>query len=89
MKRLDEYITRLPETKHSARRSTESKYILSLVSSIRLVEVGDLIQLREDGQWGALEEFLDRLAADLSGLSASLTSSYFNHSIPAQQLKKV
>ena len=89
LKRLDEYIKRLPETRNSARRSTESKFILSLVSSIRLVEIGDLIQLGEDGKWGALEEFLDRLAADLRGLSSALTSSYFNHSIPAQQLKHV
>ena len=89
LKRLDEYITRLPETKNSARRSTESKFILSLVSSIRLVEIGDLIQLQEDGKWGALAAFLDRLAEDLRGLSATITSSYFTHSIPAQQLKRV
>jgi len=89
LKRLDEYIARLPETKNSARRSTESKYIMSLISSIRLVEIGDLIELREDGQWTGLDEFLNKLAADLRGLSSALTSSYFNHSIPAQQLKHV
>jgi uncharacterized circularly permuted ATP-grasp superfamily protein/uncharacterized alpha-E superfamily protein len=89
LKRLDEYITRLPETKHAARRSTESKYILRMVSSIRLIEIGDLIQLREDGKWGGLEEFLDRLAVGLRGLSGALASSYFTHSAPAQQLKQV
>ncbi len=89
LKRLDEYITRLPQAKNAALRTAESKFILSMVSSIRLVEINDLIQLKEDGTWGSLEAFLDKLAADLRGLSSALTSSYFNHAIPAQQLKHV
>jgi uncharacterized alpha-E superfamily protein len=89
IKRLDEYITRLPQAKNSALRTAESKIILSLISSIRLVEVNDLIQLKEDGSWHELEEFLDKLAGNLRGLSSALTNSYFNHATPAQQLKKV
>lgn len=84
---LADHVAQLPESQATTRRRPESKLILSLLTSVQLAEISDLVRPGDDGSWRALESLLDRLAADIRGLSEALTGSYFTHAIPSQQLR--
>ncbi|MGJ5820089.1 circularly permuted type 2 ATP-grasp protein [Paludibaculum fermentans] len=85
--RLSEHIAHLPDSGSLSRRSVESRLILSLLSSVQLAETGKLMEPDGRGEWTGLLALLDRLAAEIRALSSVLSSSYFSHAIPSQQLR--
>jgi uncharacterized circularly permuted ATP-grasp superfamily protein/uncharacterized alpha-E superfamily protein len=78
--RLAEHVAALPESA-STRRRPESKLILSLLTTVQLVEISEITR-REP-----LVLFLDKLATGLRDLSNALTGTYFTHVIRSQQLR--
>jgi uncharacterized alpha-E superfamily protein len=84
--RLREHVDQLPESQSRSRRPVEARLALSLVTSVQLAEVPELVRPDADGRWSNLETLLNRLAGDLRLLSETLTRVYFSHSIPSRQL---
>ncbi|MDX2153659.1 MAG: circularly permuted type 2 ATP-grasp protein [Bryobacteraceae bacterium] len=92
--RLTEHVAHLPESQQregesSSRRRPESKLILGLLTSVQLADVPDLVRPGEDGLWNGLPAFLDRLSKDMRRFSDALSTSYFSHALPSQQLRHV
>ncbi|HBY62425.1 MAG TPA: hypothetical protein DEH78_21590 [Solibacterales bacterium] len=92
--RLLEHVAQLPESQQregesSSRRRPESKLILGLLTSVQLAEISDLVRPGEDGRVSGLHAFLERLAKDMRRFSDALSTSYFSHALPSQQLRHV
>jgi uncharacterized alpha-E superfamily protein len=83
---LREHVDRLPDTQSLIRRPAEARLALSLLTSVQLAEVRELMAEDAKGRRANLEKFLNRLSADLRSLSETLTRAYFTHAIPSRQL---
>ncbi len=59
--------------------SPEQRIVVSLLTDLRLLEIDRLGQVDEHGKRKRLEEFLNRIAADLPALSNTLAGRFFNH----------
>jgi uncharacterized alpha-E superfamily protein len=87
LERLSEHIGQLPESQASPRLRPESRVILSLLTSVQLAEISDLVRTTADGEWVNLPAFLRRLTHELKNLSDVLSVSYFSHAIRTQLLR--
>jgi uncharacterized circularly permuted ATP-grasp superfamily protein/uncharacterized alpha-E superfamily protein len=80
--RLREHIDQLPGSQNSTRRPAEARLALSLLTAVQLADVRELA--RADGK--ARMAFLNRLVADLTLLSQTITRAYFSHAAQSRQL---
>ena len=67
------------DTSAQPRRSPEQRLMLSSLTELRLADAERLAQPDESGQRPLLQEFLDRLSANLPALSDALTQAYLSH----------
>ena len=79
--RLREHIEQLPGSQTAIRRPREARLALSLYTAVQLADVREMARSHE-----TLEAFLEKLAADLTLLSETLTRAYFSHAIQSRQL---
>jgi uncharacterized circularly permuted ATP-grasp superfamily protein/uncharacterized alpha-E superfamily protein len=79
--RLREHIEQLPGSQTAIRRPREARLALSLYTAVQLADVREMARSHE-----TREAFLEKLAADLTLLSETLTRAYFSHAIQSRQL---
>jgi uncharacterized alpha-E superfamily protein len=80
--RLREHLELLPGSQNSTRRPLEARLALSLLTAVQLADVRELA--RPDGK--ARAALLNRLVADLTLLSQTITRAYFSHAAQSRQL---
>jgi len=84
---LQRHIADLPRGQRQERLGEDDRCILAAYTELRLAEVVHLSKIEEgEGVYQFLDELLAGQAKSLWRLSDLLTSSYFSHSQPAQQL---
>ena len=84
---LQRHIADLPRGQRQERLGEDDRCILAAYTDLRLAEVVHLSKIEEgEGVYQFLDELLAGQAKSLWRLSDLLTSSYFSHSQPAQQL---
>jgi uncharacterized alpha-E superfamily protein len=77
---LAEHAKHLPAAVSSTGKS-QREHVAELSHHLDGLDVRSLLNVCEEGTCEALEEFLSRLAAELSGLSDQLTENYFTHTV--------
>jgi uncharacterized circularly permuted ATP-grasp superfamily protein/uncharacterized alpha-E superfamily protein len=85
--RLREHVAELPNSKTSIRRPPEERAALSLLNTVQLIDVRELT--KSSGPLTAAEArgaLLDKLIADLSVLSDTITRAYFSHAAQSRRL---
>ncbi len=80
--RVREHIDQLPGSQNTTRRPAEARLALSLLTAVQLADVRELA--RADGK--ARTAFLNRLTADITLLSQTITRAYFSHAAQSRQL---
>ncbi len=84
---LQRHIADLPRGQRQERLGEDERCILAAYTELRLADVVHLSKIEEgEGVYQFLDELLAGQAESLWRLSDLLTSSYFSHSQPAQQL---
>lgn len=81
--RLEQHVARLPALPAPGRTSPESKLVTAAAAAVRLADLDDLCAVR-DGRRPALAALLDRVQADLAGLSDALTRGRLGHAAPVR-----
>jgi uncharacterized circularly permuted ATP-grasp superfamily protein/uncharacterized alpha-E superfamily protein len=84
--RLKEHVDRLPNSQVSIRRPTEARQALALLTAVQLADVRELGRTEDIAAAAARDALLDRLAADLSALSETISRAYFTHAAQSRQL---
>ena len=84
---LKRHVAQLPDPPTPGRTSPESKLITAAVAAIQLVDLDELCEVR-DGRRHELTALLDRVRADLGGLSDALTRDYLTHAAPVRHLAR-
>lgn len=85
--RLQQHIAALPHGQASQRLGPDERCILETYTKLRLADAADLSKIEEEeGICKALDELLAGQAESLWRLSDLITSAYFSHSQPSQQL---
>jgi uncharacterized circularly permuted ATP-grasp superfamily protein/uncharacterized alpha-E superfamily protein len=84
--RLCEHIAELPGSKTAIRRPAEERMALSLLNTVRLVDVRELARSDRPSAAKARETLLGKLIVDLSLLSETLTRAYFSHAAQSRRL---
>jgi uncharacterized circularly permuted ATP-grasp superfamily protein/uncharacterized alpha-E superfamily protein len=86
--RLQQHIADLPRSQRQERLGEDERCILAAHTELRLADTVHLSTLAAgEGVHAALDELLAGQAESLWRLSDLITSSYFSHSQPAQQLE--
>lgn len=84
---LQQHLAGLPRGHRQERLGEDERCILSAYTELRLADAGRLSMLEEGkGVYRALDELLAGQAESLWSLSEVITSTYFSHSHPPQQL---
>jgi len=84
---LQQHIAELPGTQESYRLGEDERAVLEAFTALRLADAVQLSRIDEgDGYCKALEEMLSKQAENLWRISDVITSTYFSHSQPPQQL---
>jgi uncharacterized circularly permuted ATP-grasp superfamily protein/uncharacterized alpha-E superfamily protein len=86
---LHEHVENLPRDRAQPQRSAEQRIVMSLLHSVRMVDVETLCELESDGQRNHLERFLSRLAQQLPKLAEAIAHRYLIHTGPPQQLSDI
>ncbi len=87
LNRLQKHIADLPHNQVSQRLTEDERCILEAYTELRLADSAKLSQdCKEQGFRQELDDLLARQAASLWRLSDVITSTYFSHSQPTQQL---
>ena len=84
--RLNEHVAELPESQSLTRRPAEARLALSLLTTVQLTDVEELVKPTADGRLTALEKMLTRMASDIKLLSEKLNGSYFTHAVASRRL---
>jgi uncharacterized alpha-E superfamily protein len=84
--KLRKHVDRLPESHPASGHPKEARLALSMLTSIQLAEACELIHADADGRLVELDQFTDRLLADLLSLSDTLARVYFTHAATPRQL---
>jgi uncharacterized alpha-E superfamily protein len=84
---LQQHLAALPRGQRQERLGADERCILAAYTELRLADAGRLTVLAEgEGVYKALDELLAGQAESLWSLSEVITSTYFSHSQPPQQL---
>ena len=70
----------LPRSVHTP-RTPQQKLVLSALTELRLADVTDLCDAPDQRERRRLVALLDKVSAQLPGLSNSLSAAYFNHAV--------
>lgn len=81
--RLERHVARLPALPAPSRTSPASKLITAAAAAVRLADLDELCEVRA-GRRPALAALLDRVQADLVGLSDALTRDHLTHAAPVR-----
>ena len=84
--RLKEHVDLLPESHISIRRPLEARQALAILTSVQLADVRELGRTDGPGAAAAREALLEKLRADLIGLSETISRAYFSHAAQSRQL---
>ena len=84
---LKQHVAELPDPPTPGRTSPQSKLVTAAVAAVQLVDLDELCDVRE-GRRHALTALLDRVRADLGGLSDALTRDYLTHAVPVRHLAR-
>ena len=84
--KMRKHVDRLPESHPASGHPKEARLALSMLTSIQLAEASELIRADENGELTDLDQFTQRLAADLMLLSETLARVYFTHAVRTRQL---
>jgi uncharacterized circularly permuted ATP-grasp superfamily protein/uncharacterized alpha-E superfamily protein len=84
---LQQHVAELPRTQGSHRLGEDERAVLESYTDLRLADAVQLSRIDAgDGYCKGLEELLSKQAENLWRLSDVITSTYFSHSQPPQQL---
>ena len=84
---LQQHVAELPRTQASYRLGDDERSILEAYTELRLADASELSRIEEgEGYCKGLDELLSAQAESLWRLSDVITSTYFSHSQPPQQL---
>jgi len=84
---LQRHVAELPRTQVSHRLGDDERAVLEAFTALRLADAVELSRIGEsDGYCKGLEELLSAQTESLWQLSEVITSTYFSHSQPPQQL---
>ena len=84
---LQRHVAELPRTQASYRLGDDERSILEAYTELRLADASELSKIEEgEGYCKGLDELLSAQAESLWRLSDVITSTYFSHSQPPQQL---
>lgn len=86
---LHEHVENLPRDRSQPQRSAEQRIVMSLLHSVRMVDVETLCELEHDGRRNHLERFLARLGQQLPKLADVIAHRYLIHTGPPQQLSDI
>ncbi|HTN74185.1 MAG TPA: circularly permuted type 2 ATP-grasp protein [Pirellulaceae bacterium] len=86
---LSEHVENLPRDRSLPTRSPEQRIIMSLLHSVRMVDVETLSELEHNGRRNHLERFLSRLTQQLPKLSDVIAHKYLIHTGPPRQLSDI
>lgn len=83
---LAAHVERLPRQQSDSLLSDEQRIVISVLSAIRLADVGALGEADSNGIRQQLEKFLHHSAAQLCDLASGISHKYLVHAGPAHQL---
>ena len=84
---LQQHVAELPRTQATQRLGEDERAVLAAYTELRLADTADLSRIEADeGYCTGLEDLLSGQAESLWRLSDVITSNYFSHSDPSQQL---
>ncbi len=86
---LHEHVENLPRDRSQPQRSAEQRIVMSLLHSVRMVDVETLCDLEHGGRRNHLERFLARLGQQLPKLADVIAHRYLIHTGPPQQLSDI
>jgi uncharacterized alpha-E superfamily protein len=86
---LAEHVERLPGQQSDALLSAEQRLVISTLSTIRLADIGALIETDGNGIRQQLDQFLKHSATQLCDLASGISHKYLVHSGPAHQLAEI
>jgi len=84
--KLRKHVDRLPESHPPSGHPKEARLALSLLTAIQLAEASELVRPDAQGNLADLDQFTERLTADIASLSETLTRVYFTHAVKTRQL---
>jgi uncharacterized circularly permuted ATP-grasp superfamily protein/uncharacterized alpha-E superfamily protein len=84
--KLRKHVDRLPESHPASGHPKEARLALSMLTAIQLAEAAELIHVGPEGQLTELDQFTERLLADLLSLSDTLARVYFTHAVASRQM---
>jgi uncharacterized alpha-E superfamily protein len=83
---LSDHVRELPNKGVDPLRNPETRLVLAVQTSLRLVDVETLAAVDNQGLRRELQNFLEPTMAQLRQLSDSITHSYLTHTRPSRQL---
>ncbi len=84
LERLRDHVQSLPAASPAERRSPEARRLTDALAAVELADL-DALSAAADGVRTGLERLLDRLNANLTGLSEDLTRDYLAHAALSKQ----
>jgi hypothetical protein len=69
--------------------SDEQRLVISVLSAVRLADIGALVETDGNGIRQQLDQFLKHSAAQLCDLASGISHKYLVHSGPAHQLAEI
>jgi uncharacterized circularly permuted ATP-grasp superfamily protein/uncharacterized alpha-E superfamily protein len=86
---MHDHVEALPRERSQATRSPEQRIVMSLLHSVRMVDVETLCDLEQNHRRTHLEKFLLRLQQQLPKLSEVIGHRYLIHTGPPRQLSDI
>jgi uncharacterized circularly permuted ATP-grasp superfamily protein/uncharacterized alpha-E superfamily protein len=86
---LSDHVRELPNKGVDPLRNPETRLVLAVQTSLRLVDVEGLAVADSQGLRRDLQNFLDQMMTQLRQLSGSITHAYLTHTRPSRQLGSV
>ena len=83
---LREEIDKLPHDPSQATRSPEQRLIVSLLTTVQLTDIQELVRVDEHGNRPPLEEYLANLYQDVPLLADAISHHYLSHLQTSRQL---
>lgn len=82
--RMKDHVDHLPNSQVSIRRPEEAQRSLALLTKVQLVELSEIVP-GDARRRKAFKAYFAQLIEDMSGLSNTLSRSYFSHALPSRQ----
>lgn len=86
---LADNVDHLPRDQAHPRRSREQKVAARLLTTIRVLDVEDIVAVQEDSRHTELERTLGRCRDEIAELSEAISLSYLSHTVLSRQLSSL